>query len=169
MIELYVSKYPFVVYGRRKFMVATAFFWLDVNTRRPATTGIFFALQFRWRCLSKRWKQLFFQKVFLHFWISSKLKLFGFLCIKTHNHGGKELLKIISFDTHSTASFQPWPFFKKNLFFFKKPTFLKETPFFCMYLRNLTISVAFYGKSFTFWWFKKLNSKSGNSARTIGK
>ena len=54
---------------------------------------------------------------------------------------------MLSFDAYSSAYFQPLPILKKNQVCFEKPiVFYLKKPSFRTYLRNITISAAFYSK-----------------------
>ena len=61
--------------------------------------------------------------------------------------------EFLPFWPHSTASFLPLATFRETLEFFREKTYriLKKHQI-LKFLRNLTIAVAFYGKSATMWW-----------------
>ena len=120
-------------------------FCLIKITRRPATSGIVSVHQFGWKWVLKGWKHFFFKQYFIKFCNFSQFENFA----KTPHFRWKTWSKIISFDTHTTASLPLYRFWKKIRFFSKN--FLSKKNFRTC-LRNLTILVAFYGKFATYWW-----------------
>ena len=44
---------------KKELEIITTYFHKRKKTRRPAINGILFALQFCWKCFSKRWKRFF--------------------------------------------------------------------------------------------------------------
>ena len=66
----------------------------------------------------------------------------------------------ISFDTHSTANFPSLPVLEKIKFFSKKGNGFFPRTQISYVLRNLTISVAFYGQFYSIWWLKNFPSQN---------
>ena len=81
---------------------------------------------------------------------------------------------MIPFDTHSTANLLPLAILKKLKIFFRKTHqfFLRKPKFWTFWVRNHTISVAFYGKFTAIWW-KNSHSETWTTAiigvNAIGK
>ena len=90
-------------------------------------------------------KAFFFQKInILHqFVIFPNFEIFRIAKI-SQLRSKRQFQEIISFDTHPTENLSPLPILKKNQAFFQKKPNLPT------YLRELTISVAFWGKFLQF-------------------
>ena len=74
----------------------------------------------------------------------------------------------MSFDTHSKANLPLLPILEKNQFFFsKKPIVFTKKPV-SRIMRNLTISVAFYGKFGDNLVLKKFHGRTPDSFTNIG-
>ena len=138
------------------------------NTRRPATTGMFFAFPSLWRRLSKRLKYLFLQKKHSFIFFSFS-KVENFLIFSPENFiFGAEKTSLGS-NTIWYALYSKFANFslgEKKSNFSEKLIYLFKNTQILNVLRNLTISVAFHD-NFAKNWLKKSCSESVRLSRTL--
>ena len=134
------------------------FFWeIQQNTRLPPR--YFLLSNFVCDVFQKDESNIFWKKYPSNFSTFWKLKIFRFF-LQNHNSGGKKSFwKKIWYEFYRFSTFTDC----EKIHFFNRKThpFFKKMPTF---LRNLSLSVAFYSKFVIIWWWRDFKLKTiGNS------
>ena len=135
--------------------------FLDNETRRPVPPAYFPPTNFV-KDAFERMKAFFFSKKYspTNSAIFPNLKTF-WLFGKNHTIKGEKHLQEKNFIWYAFYNrFSTFTELKNISFFFKKNNFFLQKANFRTFLRNLTISVAFYGKFTTIWWLKNFQSQN---------
>ena len=116
-------------------------------TRRPATIGIFSALQFLQKCLLQGWKRVsLIIALCRNFFNFAKFENLWFCCKKLNFGGKRHFWKNISFLRTPKQICHHYRFWKTIMFLSEKKTN------FVRIWKILLFSVAFYGKFAFIWW-----------------
>ena len=153
---LLLSKLLLSILVQKIIHISQSWIKCSVITRRPATTGVFWALQFLQRCFVEGWQQ-FFRMHYLtsrNFLTFANIKFFRFFPKKPILAEKKDIFKKF-FYTNFTENSPPLANLKKKSHFFSR-----KPKFFYTYWKNLLFQLYSTASEFAIIWWKFSNSES---------